>query len=251
MHIIVTTVSRLIVGGLCYTVPDLVCSRADSQPFTFTAGLQQHVACRDLRQHHEFARVLGLGGKHYVDYHPNARNPKLRLEQDDYVNFGRERTACLPPLHTSTIVRMSIHTEAFAICVAIRWLTALLIPYHGTGMIACNPKVAASALHFQSGCGTDTHDVNWSLVLSFSTVLSDLGDMSGVSSAEGPMERVYIDAQSSTVKFCPGDRTHFEVLLRQGLTDLGALNSFLAHERHAEFADFVVLTPAQSGRAVT
>ncbi|KAL3160522.1 hypothetical protein ABBQ32_010826 [Trebouxia sp. C0010 RCD-2024] len=128
----------------------------DSEPFTFTTGLQQHLACRDLRHHHDFARILGLGGKHYVDYTPNARKPKLRLEQDDYVNFG-----------------------------------------------------------------------------------------------QGAMERVYIDAQGSTVKFCPGDRTHFEVLLRQGLTDLGATNSFLAHERHSEFADFVVLTPAQSGRAVT
>ena len=65
------------------------------------------------------------------------------------------------------------------------------------------------------------------------------------------MERVYIDAVGSTVKFCPGDRTHFEVLMRRGLTDLGATNNFLAHERHSEFADFVVLTPAQSGRAVT
>ena len=69
--------------------------------------------------------------------------------------------------------------------------------------------------------------------------------------AEGPLERIYIDAQGSTVKFCPGDRTHFEVMLRQGFTDMGALNSFLAHERHSEFADFVVLTPAQSGRPVT
>ena len=68
---------------------------------------------------------------------------------------------------------------------------------------------------------------------------------------EGPLERVYIDAQGATVKFCPGDRTHFEVLLREGFTDMGALNSFLAHERHSDFADFVVLTPAQSGRPVT
>lgn len=68
---------------------------ADEQPFTFTAGLQSHVACRDLRYHHDFARILGLGGKHYVDYHPNARKPKLQLEQDDYVNFGGECSACL------------------------------------------------------------------------------------------------------------------------------------------------------------
>ena len=75
--------------------------------------------------------------------------------------------------------------------------------------------------------------------------------MRDVLCAEEPMERIYIDAQGATVKFCPGDRTHVEVLLRQGFTDMGALNSFLAHERHSEFADFVVLTPAQSGRAVT
>lgn len=68
---------------------------ADEKPLTFTAGLQSHVACRDLRYHHDFARILGLGGKHYVDYHPNARKPKLQLEQDDYVNFGRECSACM------------------------------------------------------------------------------------------------------------------------------------------------------------
>ena len=82
---------RCLTGCLCC---------ADEQPFTFTAGLQSHLACRDLNYHHDFARILGLGGKHYVDYHPNARKPKLQLEKDDYVNFGRECTAylcaCLP-----------------------------------------------------------------------------------------------------------------------------------------------------------
>ena len=62
---------------------------------------------------------------------------------------------------------------------------------------------------------------------------------------------MYIDAYSSTVKFCPGDQTHFELLLREGLTDLGTMNRGLDEERHAEFNDFVVLTPAQSGRPVT
>ncbi len=65
-----------------------VCDAADDKPFSFTTGLQSHLACRDLHTHHEFARMLGLGAKHYIDYCPNARKPKLRIEQEDYVNFG-------------------------------------------------------------------------------------------------------------------------------------------------------------------
>ncbi len=40
--------------------------------------------------------MLGLGGKYYIDYCPNARKPKLELEKDDYVNFG-----CKPALPLS------------------------------------------------------------------------------------------------------------------------------------------------------
>lgn len=69
------------------------------------------MACRDLRHHHDFARILGLGGKHYVDYSPNVRKPKLRLEQDDYVNFGRERTACLLPLAYQHLGSLALHAE--------------------------------------------------------------------------------------------------------------------------------------------
>ncbi len=64
------------------------CDVADDEPFTFTTGMQSHLACRDLYTHHAFARMLGLGGKYYIDYVPNARKPKLELEKDDYVNFG-------------------------------------------------------------------------------------------------------------------------------------------------------------------
>ena len=63
---------------------------ADDKPFSFTTGLQSHVACRDLHTHHNFARVLGLGAKTYIDYSPNVRKPKLAVESDDYVHFGSE-----------------------------------------------------------------------------------------------------------------------------------------------------------------
>lgn len=62
---------------------------------------------------------------------------------------------------------------------------------------------------------------------------------------------MYVDAYDSTVKFCPGDRSHFEVLLREGLTDLGTLNRGLTQEHNSEFAEFVVLTAAQVARPIT
>lgn len=74
---------------------------ADDKPFTFTAGLQSHLACQDLHFHHQFTRMLGLGGKHYIDYCPNARKPKLQIEQDDYVNFGCK--PMLPVLHVNVV----------------------------------------------------------------------------------------------------------------------------------------------------
>ncbi|DBA82477.1 hypothetical protein WJX79_005540 [Trebouxia sp. C0005] len=128
----------------------------DDEPFTFTTGMQSHLACRDLHTHYAFTRMLGLGGKYYIDYCPNARKPKLELEKDDYVNFGLAE-----------------------------------------------------------------------------------------------VDRMYVDAYDSTVKFCPGDRSHFEVLLREGLTDLGTLNRGLTQEHNSEFAEFVVLTAAQVARPIT
>ena len=61
---------------------------------------------------------------------------------------------------------------------------------------------------------------------------------------------MYVDAYESTVKFCPGDQTHFEVLLREGLTDLGTLNRGLKMEHNAEYSQFVVMTGAQVARPV-
>lgn len=62
---------------------------------------------------------------------------------------------------------------------------------------------------------------------------------------------MYIQASDSTVKFCPGDRTHFEILLRQGLTDLGVVNKGFYCEHEPDFAELVVLTAAQRGVPVT
>jgi len=67
----------------------------------------------------------------------------------------------------------------------------------------------------------------------------------------GQVDRTYVDAYDSTVKFCPGDRSHFEVLLREGLTDLGTLNRGIGQEHHSEFAEFVVLNAAQVARPIT
>lgn len=60
-----------------------------------------------------------------------------------------------------------------------------------------------------------------------------------------------MDAYESTVKYCPGDRTHFEVLLREGMQDLGTLNRGLQMEHNSEYSEFVVLTAAQVARPVT
>lgn len=69
--------------------------------------------------------------------------------------------------------------------------------------------------------------------------------------AVGEVNRLYVDAYNSTVKFCPGDQTHFEVLLREGLQDLGTLNRGVLMEHYSEFSEFVVLTSAQVARPVT
>ena len=57
---------------------------------------------------------------------------------------------------------------------------------------------------------------------------------------------MYIDAYNSTVKYGPGDQTHFEVLLRQGLTDLGVINRGVSENYYAlEHGHHVQLVGAQ------
>ena len=37
--------------------------------------------------------MLGLGAKNFIDYSVDSRKPKLMVDSEDYVHFGREGSA--------------------------------------------------------------------------------------------------------------------------------------------------------------
>lgn len=56
---------------------------------TFTTALQSHLATQDLaNQHMQHAQILGLGGKHFLNFSRDSLQPSLGLETEDYVSFG-------------------------------------------------------------------------------------------------------------------------------------------------------------------
>ena len=56
---------------------------------TFTTPLQSHLATQDLaNQHMQHAQILGLGGKHFLNFSRDSLQPSLGLETEDYVSFG-------------------------------------------------------------------------------------------------------------------------------------------------------------------
>ena len=65
------------------------------------------------------------------------------------------------------------------------------------------------------------------------------------------IDKLWVDAHTSDVKFCPGDATHMELLLRHGFEDVGAFNQGLLYEKDAEFANFVVLATGRVARKIT
>ena len=62
------------------------------------------------------------------------------------------------------------------------------------------------------------------------------------------MDRVYIDAHDTEVRFCNGTPTHLEMLPRQNFRDLQALSPLMTDPDEA--ASFVSLGPAEAARTV-
>ena len=66
----------------------------------FTTCLQGHWAVKDLHSYFPFVRTLGLGGRYMMDSVDEPSHPHLRLDNEDYLAFGREPlppTPALPP----------------------------------------------------------------------------------------------------------------------------------------------------------
>ena len=55
------------------------------------------------------------------------------------------------------------------------------------------------------------------------------------------MDRLYVSAKGGDVFLCPGDRSYHEVILREGLRDVGAYNP---HDRQPASAPHFVSMPA-------
>lgn len=55
---------------------------------TFTTALQSHLATQNLTKPPRFTKMLGLGGKHFLNFRRDPLQPILGLETEDYVTFG-------------------------------------------------------------------------------------------------------------------------------------------------------------------
>lgn len=66
-------------------------ANTDDKEFTFTSGLQTHFAVRPLGEYpqsSQLVKILGLGGKHVLDYSGDPSHPRLIQQDADYVHFG-------------------------------------------------------------------------------------------------------------------------------------------------------------------
>ena len=69
---------------------------AGEEDMTFTTALQSHLATQDLaNQHMQHAQILGLGGKHFLNFSRDSLQPSLGLETEDYVSFGSGVYQCI------------------------------------------------------------------------------------------------------------------------------------------------------------
>lgn len=58
---------------------------------TFTTGMCSHMATEDLINKANFVKILGLGGKNFLNFARNPIQPTLGIEEEDYVTFGGRR----------------------------------------------------------------------------------------------------------------------------------------------------------------
>ncbi|KAK9867589.1 hypothetical protein WJX84_000523 [Apatococcus fuscideae] len=119
----------------------------------FTTSLQSHWVVKDLHSYFPFVRTIGLGGRYMLDSSHEPAHPQLRIDNEDYLCFGRDH-----------------------------------------------------------------------------------------------VDRVYIDAHDTEVRFCNGTPTHLEMLPRQNFRDLQALSPLMTDPDEA--ASFVSLGPAEAARTV-
>lgn len=75
---------------------------AGDEEMTFTTALQSHLATENLARPPHFTKILGLGGKHFLNLRRDPLQPTLGMEADDYVNFGGEGATVLGSVLVST-----------------------------------------------------------------------------------------------------------------------------------------------------
>lgn len=240
---------------------------AGEEPFSFTTALRPHFACDDLSQRPEFVRILGLGGKWTYDYE-NPYHPKLGMEGDDYVYFaGKPR---YPREHITRAERGPDHTLTTPSW-ALGGLTSSVhesLPTVGGTMAGIAPACCggkrieklyvhahtskASHARWMQYIPSDCTYGSSSLSHPGAPCRSNTNTLSSLSCLAGKrIDKLWVDAHTSDVKFCPGDATHMELLLRHGFEDVGAFNQGLLYEKDAEFANFVVLATGRVARKIT
>jgi len=177
---------------------------ADSEPFTFTAALQTHFAVHNLATHARHVRVLGLGGKWIFDYAPDPMHPRLDMEREDYVTFGGEGVS--PGVRDGRLCSRIARSLSNGFHLRLVWSTACHLPSLRAGLS-----------------------------------LRDVQSRHEHALAEEVVDRLYVGAKGGDVFLCPGDRSYHEVILREGLRDVGAYNP---HDRQPASAPHFVSMPA-------
>lgn len=114
--------------------------------------------------------MLGLGAKHFIDYSVDSRKPKLAVDSEDYVHFGRECSAyvlalhaCLleltgwnPALTLNSTASITPDTCVFAvsICITTLWLPVTLVSFFAASLhLVLQLSAVWSAI---------SHSVKWS-----------------------------------------------------------------------------------------